>query len=91
GRDRYETAVAIAKATNPDSQRIYLASGEVFADALVAGPAAAKDHAPILLTRRNEAPKVLKDYVEKSKIKQITIIGGQATITDDVVKGFFDK
>ncbi|MDO5755887.1 MAG: cell wall-binding repeat-containing protein, partial [Tissierellia bacterium] len=91
GADRYATAVEIATQTNKDTVNIYLASGEVFADALVAGPAAAKDHAPILLTRRNEAPKVLKDYVEKSKIKQITIIGGQATITDECVTNLLKK
>ncbi|MDO5714437.1 MAG: cell wall-binding repeat-containing protein, partial [Tissierellia bacterium] len=89
GDDRYATAVDIAKKTNSEAKNIYLASGELFADALVAGPAAAKENAPILLTRRNEAPQVLKDYFKDLNIEKLTIIGGENTITDESVESIF--
>ncbi len=34
GKNRYETSVQIAKAKFPQSERAYMASGEVFADAM---------------------------------------------------------
>ncbi|MDO5714438.1 MAG: cell wall-binding repeat-containing protein [Tissierellia bacterium] len=89
GDDRYATAVDIAKKTNSEAKNIYLASGEVFADALVAGPAAAKENAPILLTRRNVAAQVLKIYFKELSIEKLTIIGGENTITDESVDSIF--
>ncbi|MDO5717789.1 MAG: cell wall-binding repeat-containing protein, partial [Tissierellia bacterium] len=89
GNDRYETAVEIAKATMPNAKHIYMASGEVFADALVAGPAAAKENAPILLNRRNEAPQVLVEYINGLNLNKITVVGGDNTITQESIESLF--
>ncbi|WP_455258815.1 cell wall-binding repeat-containing protein, partial [Peptoniphilus asaccharolyticus] len=50
GHNRYETSKVIAERTMKDSTRAFVASGEVFADALVVGPIAASQNAPVLLT-----------------------------------------
>ena len=79
GRDRYETAILVASYTYPESKEVFVASGEVFPDALVIGPVCARRKAPILLSRTTPV-KVTDDYIEKSKIEYLYIIGGTNTI-----------
>lgn len=79
GRDRYETAILVAGYTYPESKEVFVASGEVFPDALVIGPVCARRKAPILLSRTTPV-KVTDDYIEKSNIEYLYIIGGTNTI-----------
>ena len=79
GQDRYETAVQVASYTYPDSKEVFVASGEVFPDALVIGPVCARRKAPILLSKSTQV-KVTDDYIESSKIEYLYIIGGTNTI-----------
>ena len=79
GRDRYETAILVASYTYPESKEVFVASGENFPDALVIGPVCARRKAPILLSRTTPV-KVTDDYIEKSNIEYLYIIGGTNTI-----------
>ena len=79
GQDRYETAILVASYTYPESKEVFVASGEVFPDALVIGPVCARRKAPILLSRTTPV-KVTDDYIEKSNIEYLYIIGGTNTI-----------
>lgn len=79
GRDRYETAILVASYTYPESKEVFVASGETFPDALVIGPVCARRKAPILLSRTTPV-KVTDDYIEKSNIEYLYIIGGTNTI-----------
>lgn len=79
GHDRYETAILVASYTYPESKEVFVASGEVFPDALVIGPVCARRKAPILLSRTTPV-KVTDDYIEKSNIEYLYIIGGTNTI-----------
>jgi putative cell wall-binding protein len=56
GTDRYETAGEVADAIGSTSGTVIVASGEVAADALAAGPIAANLGAPILLAQTNNVP-----------------------------------
>ncbi|MFR9276115.1 cell wall-binding repeat-containing protein [Finegoldia magna] len=78
GQDRYETAILVASYTYPESKEVFVASGEVFPDALVIGPVCARRKAPILLSKSTPV-KVTDDYIEKSKIEYLYIIGGTNT------------
>ena len=79
GQDRYETAILVASYTYPEAKEVFVASGEVFPDALVIGPVCARRKAPILLSKSTPV-KVTDDYIEKSKIEYLYIIGGTNTI-----------
>lgn len=83
GSDRYETAVKIAEKLF-EGKQAYVASGEVFADALVVSPVAGGQSSPILLVSRNELSKSVKDYVAKN-IKQITVVGGEEYVPQENV------
>ena len=82
GQDRYETAILVASYTYPESKEVFVASGETFPDALVIGPVCARRKAPILLSKSTPV-KVTDDYIEKSKIEYLYIIGGTNTIYAD--------
>lgn len=85
GIDRYHQAALVAeeiqraKGKNRDA---FLASGEVFSDAMSVSPVAADKILPIYLTRRNH----LSTYVMSAipHVNTWTIIGGHATISKDV-------
>ena len=63
GADRYETSVLIAEQVYVKPKHVVIASGEVFPDAIVGVPYAAKNGYPILLSRCNNIPDVVMDYV----------------------------
>ncbi|MDU5272393.1 MAG: cell wall-binding repeat-containing protein [Finegoldia magna] len=84
GQDRYETAILVASYTYPESKEVFVASGETFPDALVIGPVCARRKAPILLSKSTPV-KSTDDYIEKSKIEYLYIIGGVNTIHVDTV------
>ncbi len=84
GSDRYETSAKIAETFFTNANKAFMASGQVFADALVIGPVAANENAPVLLTRSNELPKAIKKNVEYSNYKNIVLIGLKNAIGEKV-------
>lgn len=85
GRTRYETALDIAKKQFGDTQEAFVASGEIWPDALVLGPAGGKLGMPILLTSGLSVPASLTKYISESKIKQLTAAGGGSSVSDRVL------
>lgn len=84
GNDRYETSLKIADKFYKDSQGAYLASGEVFADSLAINPIAARFDVPLILTPKDKLPQKTQEYLEKSKIIQVAIIGGEKTVSKQI-------
>ena len=84
GRKRYETAIDIAT-KKFNTNKIFLANGEHWMDALVIGPVGGILDMPILLTQANSAPQSLKDYIAKERIQKITAIGGRTMVSDRVL------
>lgn len=91
GDDRFATSVAIshngldpAKAFSPGVPAVYIANGYNFPDALSAGPAAAAQHAPLLLVAPNAIPASIQSELMRLKPKKIVIVGGTATVSTAV-------
>jgi putative cell wall-binding protein len=85
GADRYETAVAVSQAEYPDTAPVvYLASGVNFPDALAAGPAAALQQGPLLLTRPDRLPDTISQEIARLKPAKIVIVGGTGSISSKV-------
>ena len=81
GADRYETSAKISQQTFPNHiKTIVLASGENFADSLVAGSLANKKNAPVLLTKRDNLPKVIKDEITRLSPQEVIIVGGEKSV-----------
>ena len=90
GTDRYETSANIAKYAYKDFNEAIVASGENPVDALAASTLTGKKEAPILLTNKNKIPKSIKKIIEDIDIGKITIVGGENSITDNVMDDMED-
>ncbi|MCR2824306.1 cell wall-binding repeat-containing protein [Microbacterium sp. zg.Y909] len=80
GSDRYATAVSISRQFESAS-RVYLATGEGYADALGAGPVAARFGAPLLLTRSGSLPPSVKTELERLRPQRVVIVGGTGAVS----------
>ncbi len=84
GIDRYETSAMIASNFFSKSKKAFMASGQVFADALVIGPVAARENAPVLLTARERLPKVMKKHIDNANYQDIVLVGLKNAISREV-------
>ena len=81
GVDRYKTSARISQQTFPNHiKTVVLASGENFADSLVAGSLANKENAPVLLTQKEKLPQVIKDEITRLKPEEVIIVGGEKSV-----------
>lgn len=92
GIDRYATAAAAASAANAitpvgeiDGLRTaFLATGEGFADALAASPAAYDANLPIFLTTRTTLSPAAQQGLDALNIEQVVILGGTGAVASTV-------
>ena len=75
GRDRYATAVAVAAAFGPTAGTAYVATGELFPDALAVGPVAGLAGAPVLLTRVRSLPDTTDVALTSMSVQQVVDVG----------------
>lgn len=86
GADRYEVAANVSsQLPNADGSPVVVASGEVFTDALSAGPLAAYRGARLLLTSGTSLPPSLTAELNRSRPSEIVIAGGPGTVSDAVL------
>jgi putative cell wall-binding protein len=86
GKDRYETATKLANAYFDDYDYIGLASGEVAADAVVAGAVMANVDATLVLTQASKLPKATDQFLSYDVDgASLVVFGGKAAISNDVV------
>ncbi len=90
GNNRFETAVEIAKNEKPDADRVYIATGLSFPDALTGSVLAAKEDGVVLLTMPGEIWPATDKYLDtKSDLDFIGIFGGAGAVStsvEDVLK-----
>lgn len=85
GDNRYETAALLAKQHYPDGAgEVYIASGQVFADAPSAAAAAAHVRAPLLLTQRTALPTATLAELQRLAPTSIVLVGGTPTVAEEV-------
>lgn len=82
GKDRYETALEIAKLSFDKNNNAILASGQVFADSLSAVSLTKKHNAPIILTQSDSLTENAKKYLNG---KNVFIVGGEKTVVKDIM------
>ncbi len=80
GTDRYGTAGALAATAFPGADGATVATGEQFADALAAGPTAARAGDPVLLTTAACAPPAEIDYLRARGWPAVTVVGGTLAV-----------
>ncbi len=81
GRDRYETAVAIASATASEAGRAFVATGAGFADALSGAVLAAVEQAPLYLSGPTCLPRVAREaIVDRQNAERVTLLGSEGVL-----------
>lgn len=85
GADRYVTSVSVSQAawTSANTDVIYLARGDVLADALSAGVLRG---GPILLTRTNTLPEAVDAEISRLGDKPVVALGGPGAVSDSVAR-----
>ncbi|MFB2582271.1 cell wall-binding repeat-containing protein [Herbiconiux sp. P15] len=87
GVDRYAVSAGVAATfSGARTSTVYVASGEVFSDALSGSAAAIVEDAPVLLVRRDEIPIEIAAELGRLSPARIVVLGGTATISDDVLE-----
>ncbi|GAA2240165.1 glycosyl hydrolase family 8 [Herbiconiux moechotypicola] len=82
GTDRYAAAAAVSASTFSPGRvnTVYVASGEVFPDALSASAVAVADHAPVLLVTRDSVPSSTAAELDRLSPARIVVVGGPNTV-----------
>ncbi|HEX5466320.1 MAG TPA: cell wall-binding repeat-containing protein [Candidatus Limnocylindrales bacterium] len=87
GADRYATAAAVSKTAFASGAPVaYLATGQAFADALSAGPAADHGGGPVLLTAPTTLSAATSNELKRLKPATVVIVGQGAAIASGVAK-----
>jgi len=81
GADRFATSVAVAKCEGSPST-VFLATGNIFADALSAGPAAASKGGSVLLTYGQTMPTSVASYLAGLTSPTVYAVGQAAHLAD---------
>ena len=85
GDDRYATAVQVSKDGYPSgAERVFIATGENFPDALAVAPLAQQLGGPLLLTRTGTLPAATAAEIKRLGASRITILGGTAAVSSSV-------
>lgn len=84
GSDRYITCSYIAETGWESSNYAVIVNGENFPDALSAASLAKKFNAPILLTQSNMLSQNALIELERLKVKNVFIVGGESAISEGI-------
>jgi len=85
GDDRFQTAAAVSEdAFAPGVPVAYVATGEKFPDALVAGAAAGFRGGPVILVKQNYLPALAIAELERLNPGRIVVVGGPQAVSDYV-------
>ncbi|WP_413316954.1 cell wall-binding repeat-containing protein [Agrococcus sp. 1P02AA] len=91
GVNRFETSVEISQSGyGQGADVVYVASGQVWPDALTAAPAAATEGGPLLLVPRAEAPEVVLDEIARLGAERVVIVGGEPSVSAAVESAIAD-
>ncbi|HYD09265.1 MAG TPA: cell wall-binding repeat-containing protein, partial [Acidimicrobiales bacterium] len=85
GDDRYATAALLALAGfGRGVERVYVARGEGYADAVVAGAAAAAEGVPVLLSPTSSVSAWTRRAIDLLGATDVVVVGGTAAVADAV-------
>ncbi|WP_053942910.1 cell wall-binding repeat-containing protein [Kallipyga gabonensis] len=84
GQNRYQTNMAVNEYFK-NATKVYVVTGEKYADALVAGHLAAENNAAILMVNPKGLTKEQSDWIKKNdKITDYVIVGGDNAVSEKV-------
>jgi putative cell wall-binding protein len=89
GNDRYATNVAVIRALDFRTERVYVANGVTLVDALAASSLAALSEAPVMLSNGATVPAMdTSDMRSRFSSAQAIALGGTATVAQAALSSF---
>ena len=88
GKNRIETAANIVSdyyknaGANKNVAEVFVVEYNSLVDALAIGPVSAKKGIPVLLTKKDEVPQEVAQFLKDKNVKKVTIIGGENGISE---------
>lgn len=86
GSNRYTTSAEIAERVTQKADKVIVASGENYPDALVSAPLSMKGNFPILLTAKNSLDPRVKTQLQALAPEEVVIAGGEGAVSSQVEK-----
>lgn len=86
GKDRYHTALALARAFPSENPELVIASGEDFPDALAAGALATRIGASLLLTPANYRHEATFTPLVPRRYERVYVVGGERAVNASVYR-----
>ncbi|WP_392486736.1 N-acetylmuramoyl-L-alanine amidase [Haloimpatiens sp. FM7315] len=86
GVDRFGTSIEVAKKLN-SFNKAFVVLGTNFPDAISVAPVASKDGTPIILTKKDSVPTIVKNYLKGKSITKSYVIGGPQVIKAEGING----
>ncbi len=85
GGNRYATAADVSRRfVDPGVDRVFVASGTTFPDALAAAPLAAAWGGPVLLTHPDRLPAATSEELGRLAPDRIVVVGGERAVSPEV-------
>ena len=86
GKNRYETAVEIAKVSDSSCNSLFIASGTSFSDSLTLAALAAKYNESLLIVDKDIIPNAVSTFIQSKigTIDQFFIAGGEGVISKNI-------
>src|SRR5699024_3263441 len=92
GNDRFETAEKIAMKVAPaGADKVVLANGMDFPDALSAATHAAQHNMPVLLSKADWISETTEDTIAELSAKETIVVGGKEVIQDKILANLPDS
>jgi putative cell wall-binding protein len=85
GKGRFGTSANIVKKLGMNTDRVFVANGFGFADALSGSVLAAKMNALLLLVEKDRLPSEISQLVKEKHVAHYTVLGGKAVVSDGVI------
>lgn len=86
GTNRYDTARLVSREfPKAEVDRVYVATGDNFPDALSASARAGAEGVPVLLTRQQMVPPQTVRALEELAPREVVVIGGKTVIGEEVL------
>lgn len=85
GLDRYETNLEVLNYFGVEASELFVSTGLNFADALTGSVLAAQNNSAVALVKGDVHSKLI-DQFENSPFTRFTILGGEAAVSNNVVK-----
>lgn len=86
GSDRYETAAAVASHYPRGVDRVFLVSGQSYADAMSGAARAAHEEVPLLLTRQDRLDTSTLTQLARLDPREVVVLGGTSAVSDAVAQ-----